>query len=49
MNMNTGRFATPGRLRWFVIRRSGVLDHARRQPPTATGPAAPVPQHERER
>jgi len=26
-----------------------VLDYARRQPPAATGPTTPIPQHERER
>jgi len=26
-----------------------VLDHTRRRPPAATGPTAPIPQHERER
>jgi len=49
MFVRTGRFTTAGRLWRFVVRRSDVLDHARRRPPAATGPTAPIPQHECER
>lgn len=49
MFVRTGRFATASRLWWFVVWRSNVLDYARRQPPAATGPTTPIPQHERER
>jgi len=49
MFVRTGRFATAGRLRRFVVRRSDVLDHAWRWPPAATGPTTSIPQHECER